>query len=217
MAIIGKSLNILLLEDEYDLGETLKEMLEAEGYFVEWVSDGVLALDASYERVFDLYIFDINVPEINGLTLLEGLREADDRTTTIFISALIDLNTIKKAFSIGAEDYIKKPFFPEELLLRIASKFSKEKENIFYKNLSYNPQNKTLKKEGENIFLSKKQQALFHLFMSNLNQTLETEIIMEYSEIKNLSALRVAINKLKLLTGIEIRSIHGIGYRVEAC
>ncbi len=217
MATIGKKIRILLMEDELDLGETLKEMLEDEGYEVTWVQDGEMASEATYNNAFDLYIFDINVPELNGLELLESLRGAEDLTPTIFISALIDLESMKKAFSIGAEDYIKKPFFPEELLLRIEAKFQKLNQEICYKNLRYNPQSKALTKEGELIFLSKKQQELFHLFMTQLDKTLDPVSIMEYSSIKSISALRVSINKLKLLTGIEIRSIHGIGYRVETC
>ena len=205
------------MEDEEDLGETLQEMLEDEGYLVNWVKDGIKASDVTYDESFDLYVFDINVPEFNGLELLESLRNASDKTPTIFISAMVDLVTIKKAFKIGAEDYLKKPFFPEELLLRIESKFQTKSSFIGYKDLRYNPDSQELKKAEETLFLSKKQLKLFHLFMTNLNRTIEAEEIMEYGSIKSLSALRVALNKLKQLTGVEIRSIHGVGYRVEAC
>ena len=203
------------MEDEEDLGETLQEMLEDEGYLVRWVKNGVEASTVTYNESFDLYVFDINVPEFNGLELLESLRHASDRTPTIFISAMVDLETIKKAFKIGAEDYIKKPFFPEELLFRIESKFQIKQNIVTYKTLLYNPNTRELKKEGELLFLSKKQQELFHFFMTHLNTTIEAQQIMEYSSIKSLSALRVAINKLKKVTELEIRNIHGMGYRVE--
>ena len=205
------------MEDEEDLGETLQEMLEDEGYIVTWVKDGVEASDVTYDESFDLYVFDINVPEFNGLELLESLRNASDKTPAIFISAMVDLDTMKKAFKIGAEDYLKKPFFPEELLLRIESKFQTKSSLISYKDLEYNPETQELQKDKKTLFLSRKQLKIFHLFMTNLNKTLEAQAIMEYSDIKSLSALRVAINKLKQLTGVEIRSIHGVGYRVEAC
>ena len=205
------------MEDEEDLGETLQEMLEDEGYLVHWVKDGVEASDVTYDENFDLYVFDINVPEFNGLELLESLRNASDTTPTIFISAMVDLETIKKAFKIGAEDYLKKPFFPEELLFRIESKFQRQSSLINYKDLQYNPETQELQKSKNTIFLSKKQLKIFHLFMTNLNKTLEAQEIMEYSDIKSLSALRVALSKLKQLTGIEVRSIHSVGYRVEAC
>ena len=80
---------ILLLEDDTLLAETLRELLSSEGYAVTLVPDGGAAADTSYESSFDLYIFDINVPEINGLELLESLRGADDKTPAIFISALV--------------------------------------------------------------------------------------------------------------------------------
>jgi DNA-binding response OmpR family regulator len=217
LAIIGKNFTILLMEDEVDLGETLQEMLEDEGYDVIWVKDGLEAADVSFKKQFDLYIFDINVPEFNGLELLESLRDAQDNTPAIFISAMVDLETIRKAFKVGAEDYLKKPFFPEELLLRIEAKFQQKNSDIIYNDLLYNPEKKELRKAGEVLFLSKKQQQLFDLFMTNLDKTLEPHIIMAYVSIKTLSALRVAINKLKQLTGIEIRSLHGVGYRLETC
>jgi len=203
------------MEDELDLGETLQEMLELEGYVVTWVKDGDAASKVSFEQKFELYIFDINVPQINGLELIESLRNAEDNTPVIFISALVDLETMKKAFNIGAKDYIKKPFFPEELLLRIESKFIKNEESICYKDLEYNPKDKVLKKGGTTLFLSNKQQKIFHLFITQLNKTIEPFSIMEHCSIKSMSALRVAINKLKTSTGMEIRSVHGIGYIVE--
>src|SRR3990167_6939665 len=106
---------ILLLEDDLVLGQTLVELLVSEGYSVTLAKGGDEAVDATYENRFDLYIFDINVPDINGLELLKSLRDADDKTPTVFISALVDLGSISKAFEVGAEDYIKKPFFPQEL------------------------------------------------------------------------------------------------------
>ncbi len=200
-----------------DLGETLQEMLEDEGYTVVWVKDGVEASEVSFEQAFDLYIFDINVPEFNGLELLDSLREAEDKTPAIFISAMVDLETITKAFKVGAEDYLKKPFFPEELLLRIEVKFQQKNADIIYDDLVYSPETKELKKAGKTLFLSKKQQQLFDLFICNLDKTLETNVILEYSDIRTVSALRVGLNKLKQLTGIEIRSLHGVGYRLEKC
>jgi len=203
------------MEDEEDLGETLFEMLEEEGYSVLWVKDGDEASTATFNNSFDLYIFDINVPEINGIALLDALRNAQDKTPTIFISALIDLETIKKAFKVGAEEYLKKPFFPEELLLRIEVKFLQKNSDIYHKDLCYNPESQELKKGTEKIFLSKKQLQLFDFFICNLDKTLEGNEIMERSDIKSPAALRVAITKLKHSTGIEIRSLHGIGYRLE--
>jgi len=215
LVTIGKNFKILLMEDNLDLGETLQEMLEDEGYDVNWVKDGIEASECSYENKFDLYVFDINVPSFNGLELLEALRNADDKTSTIFISALIDLETIKKAFDIGADDYIKKPFFPEELLVRIKAKFQKMTQTIHYKDMCYNPKTKILLKENKEIILGQKLKKLLHILLINIDNTVDINTITEYSTIKTFSSLRVALGKLKKLTDIEIRNIHGVGYRVE--
>lgn len=206
---------ILLLEDDTLLAETLHELLESEGYLVTVVACGNDAVDITYENRFDLYIFDINVPDMNGLELLESLRNADDKTPTIFISALIDLKSISKAFEIGAEDYIKKPFFPQELLIRVNSKLAIKNSNLKYKNLDFDPRTKTLRKDGKVIALGEVQEQLFELFINNISNVLDKDILMECLEKPSPIALRVALTKLKQTTGLEIKNLRGIGYILE--
>jgi len=207
--------SILLLEDDKELGETLQELLQEEGYSITLVSDGIQALDSSYDLKFDLYIFDINVPEISGLELLKSLRDADDATPAIFISALVDINSISKGFEVGADDYIKKPFFPEELLIRVNAKFVQQRKSILYKNLEYNPLSKTVKKDGSIISLGEVQVCLFEAFIYNIGSVLDKEVLLECLEHPSSTALRVAINKLKNTLEIEIKNIRGIGYSIE--
>lgn len=206
---------ILLLEDDSMLGQTLVELLESEGYAVTLARSGDEAADASYEDVFDLYIFDINVPDINGLELLKSLREADDKTPTIFISALVDLGSISKAFAVGAKDYIKKPFFPEELLIRVNAKFASTEATIKYKDLEYNPKTKTLKKDAETIALGEVQEKLFSLFIRNISQVITQDMLLDCLEKPSPSALRVALTKLKQTTGLNIKNLRSVGYIVE--
>ena len=206
---------ILLLEDDTLLAQTLHELIESEGYDVTLVSSGSEAADITYSDKFDLYIFDINVPDINGLELLEGLRGADDKTPTIFISALVDLNSISKAFKIGADDYIKKPFYPEELLIRINAKLISKSSAIIYNNLEYDPQTKTLKKDAKVLPLGEVQERLFDLFLHNIGNVLDKDILMECLEKPSPTALRVALTKLKQTTGLHIRNLRGVGYIVE--
>jgi len=203
------------MEDDIDLGETIEEMLELEGYSVVLVKDGVEASEVSFDTKFDLYIFDINVPEFNGLELLEALRNADDNTPTIFISALVDLETISQAFNIGAEDYIKKPFFPQELLIRIKAKFNQQDKTILYQDIVYTPKTGEISKNNTPIQLSKMQMELFDYFMRNIDRVVTKEDIIESTNIKNISALRVALTKLKQTMGLNIKNIHGVGYRLE--
>ena len=179
------------------------------------VRDGGAAADASYEGSYDLYIFDINVPEINGLELLESLRGADDKTPAIFISALVDLNSISKGFEVGADDYIKKPFFPEELLIRVNAKLAQQSSMINYDDLAYDPQTKVLRKEGHAIALGEVQERLFELFIHNIDQVLDKELLLESLEKPSPTALRVALTKLKQTTGLNIKNLRGIGYILE--
>ena len=206
---------ILLLEDDHILGETLVELLSMNNYNTSHVKSGNEAIDATYDNRYDLYIFDINVPDINGLELLESLRIADDTTPTIFISALVDIESISKAFKLGADDYIKKPFFPEELLIRVNAKLESKKFNIIFKNLEYSEISKTLRKDGHVIALGEVQEQLLSLFLHNIDQVLDKELLLECLEKPSPTALRVAITKLKQTTGLDIKNLRGVGYILE--
>ena len=209
------SKNILLLEDDYELAETLKELLEKNSCSVDMVHNGNDAIDKSYDNHYDLYIFDINVPDMSGLELLESLRDADDKTPAIFISALVDLQSIAKAFEIGADDYIKKPFFPQELLIRVNSKFSQKSKAIEYEQLKYYPSTQELYMDSKIIPLGEVQVCLCDLFMHNIGNVLDKTILMDCLLVPSDTALRVALNKLKKTTNMKIKNIRGIGYILE--
>lgn len=197
------------------LGETIHEMLLESGYEVDWVMDGGVACEASWQKRYDLYIFDINVPQINGFDLLEQLRNSDDTTPALFISAMTDLSAMTKGFRVGADDYIKKPFYPQELLLRIEARFLKKQTLLSYGKVSYNPQNDEVKKDEKLLSLGDVQLPLLRLFITNIGRTLSKESLFDVMEHPSESALRVAINKLKSTTKWEIINIRGIGYRIE--
>jgi DNA-binding response OmpR family regulator len=207
--------NILLLEDDYELAETLQELLESSGYSVDLVHTGNNAIDAAYENRYELYIFDINVPDLSGIELLESLRNADDTTPTIFISALVDLNTISKGFEVGADDYIKKPFFPEELLIRVRAKLSQLNKDIQYNNIKYIPQKKELYIDDKIVALGEVQECLCDIFMNNIGNVLDKSILMDCLVHPSDSALRVALNKFKQTTNLPIKNIRGVGYILE--
>ena len=207
--------HILLLEDDYELGETLKELLESHDYEVDLVENGDSAVDASYDNSYDLYVFDINVPDINGLDLLKSLREADDKTPAIFISALVDLNSITKGFEVGADDYIKKPFFPQELLIRVNAKFAQTSRGIEFKNLRYMPNSKELYIDEKLLPLGEVQECICDAFMQNIGVVVDKTILMDCLQRPSDTGLRVAINKFKQTTGLEIKNIRGVGYILE--
>lgn len=208
-------MKILLLEDDLILGETLEEMLQEAHYDVLWVKDGEEAAEATFDTIYDLYILDINVPKINGFQLLEELRAAGDNTRVIFISAMSDMASISKGFRLGADDYLKKPFFPEELLVRIDAKFTQLQKVIQFGEITFNPKNNEVHKEGRLITLGDVQLPMLRIFIQNIGRTLTKESLFDLMEHPSDTALRVAINKLKTTTNWEIQNIRGVGYRLE--
>jgi DNA-binding response OmpR family regulator len=208
-------MKILLLEDDRILCDSLKDFLELEGYCVDTAYRGSEVFDLTFEKTYNLYILDINVPDVDGFDVLSSLKEAGDHTPAIYITALADINSISRGFEIGAEDYIKKPFDPEELIVRIKSRYLKREEAIRYRDISYDPLERSVKKGEEVISLGEVQLNIFHALMTRQNKVVESFLLMDFLEQPNANALRVNIAKLKNKLGIEIRNIRGQGYMIE--
>jgi len=208
-------MKILLLEDDEILCESLQEYLESEGFEVDVAGDGEEVYDLTFEKSYDLYIFDINVPKEDGFSVLKHLKASDDTTPTIYITALTDINSISKGFALGAEDYIKKPFDPEELVIRIKSKYLKTDQNIHYKDIIYNPLTKDLTKAGKTIGLGEVQLNIFHQLITDMNKIVSSYTLMESLEHPNSNALRVNLAKLKNKLDLDIKNIRGQGYILE--
>ncbi len=208
-------MKILLLEDDQILADSLREFLELEGYKVDVAHRGPEVYDLTFIKTYDLYILDVNVPEINGFEVLSSLKDAGDETPAIYITALTDINSISKGFAIGAEDYIKKPFDPEELLIRIKRKYQKEDVALYLNDIVYNPVTRILQKEGQTIGLGDVQENIFHTLITEQNKIVDSYTLMDFLEQPTANALRVNIAKLKNKLGIEIKNIRGRGYMIE--
>ena len=213
---------ILLLEDDEVLAETLSELLDSEGFEVVHVTDGEMALDKTFCMSFDLFLLDVNVPQLNGFELLKSLRESDDTTPAIFITSLNDIASLSKGFEVGADDYIKKPFDFDELLVRIKALIRKSYQShsalICIGDFSFDTQKDELYKNDKFIKLSPYELHIVQLFFKNINQTLIKEYILEeLGDGKEMSegALRVHIAKLRKI-GLNITTIKGIGYRLAS-
>ncbi len=209
-------MKILLLEDDKILSESLIEFLELENFEVTLAENGEDVYDLTFNQSYDLYIFDINVPKENGFEVLKALREADDNTPTIYITALTDINSISKGFEIGAEDYIKKPFDPQELIIRIKSKYMQKDSSIIeLRDITYNLQTKELRKAGHIIGLGDVQQSIFHELISNINSVVPQYILLDKLENPNPNALRVNLAKIKNRLEIDIKNVRSQGYMIE--
>ncbi|MDA3946751.1 MAG: response regulator transcription factor [Helicobacteraceae bacterium] len=213
---------LLLLEDDVNLAETLVELLEMESFEVRWVSNGTQALDATFMHSYDLLLLDVNVPFVNGFELLQQLRESGDETPAIFITAMSDIASLSQGFDAGADDYIKKPFEFDELVVRISSLIRKRlkiKENIIsIEEFQFHIDTNELYRDKSFIALSPVELKLTTLLFKQINTTITKEnILMELSHGDEASegALRVHINKLRK-HGLPIQTVKGTGYRLAS-
>ena len=211
----GIEMKILLLEDDHILSESLTEYLELEGFSVDRAYRGEEVFDLTFDNKYDLYILDINVPDINGFDVLKALKESGDETPAIYVTALTDVSSLSKGFSLGAEDYIKKPFDPEELVIRIKSKYQHEDELFYHKDICYNPTTRVIQKGSQTIGLGEVQKNIFHALMVQQNKIVDSYALMDFLEQPSANALRVNLAKLKSRLGIEIKNIRGQGYMIE--
>jgi DNA-binding response OmpR family regulator len=155
-------MKILLLEDDPILSDILTHHLIDSGFEVIHVEDGESALNSAYEHKFDLMILDINVPKKSGLEVVKTLREYNNTTPVIVITAYHDTTHMKSGFESGCDDYIKKPFDLEELDLRINNikkRFSIESENEIKlgEKIMLNPSKNKLKLEEKEYQLANKE------------------------------------------------------------
>jgi DNA-binding response OmpR family regulator len=207
-------MKILLLEDDVLLGESLQEYLEMEDLEVDWAQDGNAVLDLTFEGRYDLYVLDINVPEINGLELLRELREAGDQTPAIYISALSDIESITEGFEAGAVDYLKKPFDPEELVVRIRHRFVRSDDVQHYGDLTFDPATGIVTTPDESIHLGEVQKEMFGLLLARAGEVVRPDELFELMREPNYNSLRVTISKMKKRLGIDIQNVRGEGYRL---
>ncbi|HHG74518.1 MAG TPA: response regulator transcription factor [Persephonella sp.] len=208
---------ILLVEDDTVLANSLARYLKMHGYEVDIAKSYNEAGDKTFENRYDLYIFDINLKDGSGIDLLEDLRFADDKTPTIFISALRDSKTVVKGFNAGAEDYIKKPFDPDELLVRIKvrleSKRETEEEKLSYKDIVV--KENTAYKNGKPVDLTPLQLNFLKKLIKNQGRVVPKERFFELMEHPSDLGLRVTMSKIKKKTGLEIKAVRGLGYILQ--
>jgi len=213
---------LLLLEDDKVLAESLIELLESEEYEILHVTNGEDTLSATYDAKFDMYLFDVNVPDISGFELLKSLRESGDKTPAIFLTALNDVASLAEGFDVGADDYIKKPFDFDELLIRIHAILKKQynsyRDEIKVGEFRFLIESEELYHRDSYVSLSPIELKLTQLFFKNVDKTLSKELIIDaLHDGKEVSdgALRVHINKLRKV-GLPLVTIKGVGYRLAS-
>lgn len=217
-------MNILYLEDDIDLSQTVEEFLIDEGLHVVCVYDGQEALDTIYKENFDMLLLDVNVPKINGFDLLKELRNADILTPAIFTTSLNSIDDLSLGYDCGADDYIKKPFALKELLFRIKALLKREfkAQNKIIKitqDISFDTNENELIKENKKILLNPKEILLLKLLLKHKHECVSFQNIYQnvwsFDEMHSEMSLRTYIKNLRKYLGKEkILSIKKVGYKL---
>ncbi|MBF7041814.1 response regulator transcription factor [Campylobacter volucris] len=219
---------ILLLEDDLSLNEIIKDALEEENFKVFCVYDAQEALDKAYEENFDLWIFDVKVPKGNGFDILKQLRQSSKNTPAIFLTSLSMLDNVKEGFLAGCDDYIKKPFDIDELILRIKNilkrQFNYQNDDIILlnneKNIYFNLIDKTLYENNRIVNLTNKEKDLLALLLKHRPNFVNLDVIFKeiwnFDEEPIIMSLRVYIKNLRKILGKEsIINQRNIGYALK--
>lgn len=215
---------VYLVEDEKNLGEVIKAYMEKEGWTVKHFTDGRDAYDHISEPPH-LWILDIMLPGMDGYQLIKSIK-SDTDTPVIFISARDkDLDRVL-GLELGSDDYLAKPFLPEELLIRAKKLLNRvyppsvdEEDVIDLNGYTVDPKSRTVNDEGSPIELTTKEMDLVILLASNLGNALSREAIIEYVWGADYFGSERAVDDVvrrvrKKLPRIHVETLYGYGYRV---
>lgn len=213
-------MKILVLEDNVALSKVMKTGLEKENYNVDCFFDGDEALDA-INNGYNCFILDINVPSLDGITILKNIRDYCGDVPVLIISSNHELDKIKSSYEKGCNDYIKKPFFIYELVQKVKNLCKIENKYIsFGEEYEYNFVDHVLYAKGEKVILAKKEILFLELFVQNLHRIVSYEELETYvweGEITNLDNIRALIKRLrKKLPTDSIKIVTGLGYTLNS-
>lgn len=218
---------ILLLEDDITLNDTISEYLSDFDFEITSSYDGEDAYEKIYEENFDLLLLDVNVPLLNGFTLLKNLREKNIITPAIFITSLNSIESFEEGFDVGCDDYIRKPFELKELLLRVKTIIKRgyfhacDNKIILSADKYYDINKNALFVNEKELHINNKVSKLLKYFLQNQNIILSHEMInenvWEYDEQSSDFSLRTYIKSLRKILGKEsITSVKKLGYRFNS-
>lgn len=220
---------ILLAEDDENLGSLLQEYLQAKNYEADWVTNGEKAFRHFEQFHYDLCLFDVMMPVKDGFTLASEIRLLNSEIPIIFLTAKSMKEDVLKGFSLGADDYITKPFSMEELLFRIEAILRRtkgtrggDKNQWEIGNFTFDTKKQLLIGTGTEQKLTTKESELLKLLCNNMNQVLERNFALKAIWIDdnyfNARSMDVYITKLRKYlkpdSNVQIINVHGKGYKL---
>ncbi len=227
-----KDIRILLAEDDMNLGFVIKDLLEDEGYDVKLCTDGVLALQTFHEESFDICLLDVMMPLKDGFAVAESIRKTDPDVPVIFLTAKGMTEDKVRGLSLGADDYITKPFENAEFLLRIENvlrrtgkrKQRSDPDEFAVGKFMLDSKNLTLTDpEGGVKKLTAKEAKILRLLCLNANTVVERDVLLnsvwgkdDYFTGRSMDVFITKLRKyLKDDETVKIQNIHGVGFKLE--
>lgn len=220
-------MNILLLEDDYLYAISVQEYLEELGFSVDLFSDGDIACKNISTKFYHLYILDLKVINASGFEVLEYIKSLKITSPIMMMTSLTDIDSIERAYKLGCNEYLKKPFELKELKFRINELIKQfydcdENKVTIANDYKYDLITKNLYKNNELIDLTNKETALIELLLSNKSKYTSVVDIYEYvwgsstNYVSNLSDVRVYVKRIRVKTKNDfIISARGLGYKIN--
>lgn len=213
-------MKILVLEDNERLCKLIENALIKSGYMVDIVFDGEEALEKVVNG-YACFILDINVPSLDGISVLESIRMNHKDVPTIIISSNHDLEKIQQSYETGCDDYLKKPFFMYELLHKVQKLCCKEASKLdLGEGFIFNFNKRYLLKDKQEIKLAKKEILLLELLSKDIHRVFSFDEIEEYvweGEPSTLMNIRALVKRIrKKIPEESIQIVKGIGYSINA-
>lgn len=226
---MSRKVKILLAEDDPNLGSILRTFLTSKGFDVSLAQNGKTAFEKFNREQFDFCVFDVMMPEMDGFTLAEQIRKLDKKVPILFLTAKSMKDDVLQGFTMGADDYVTKPFEMSELLARINAilrrsdvNTEEEKQDFEIGVFQYDPETRLLRANGDEKKLTTKENQLLHLLVKNRNDILDRRIALEaiwgednYFNGRSMDVYIAKLRKhLKEDERIEILNIHGQGFKL---
>ncbi|ESS69427.1 transcriptional regulatory protein QseB [Methyloglobulus morosus KoM1] len=218
-------MRLLLVEDDEILGDGLSAGLKMEGYAVDWLTNGKLADEALKMSCYELVVLDLNLPDMDGLSILRALRARKDETPVLVLTAKDTVPDRVEGLDSGADDFVIKPFELDEVCARLRALARRNEgrgtPTIEYKGLILDPASHQVTFNGEKVELSQKEFEILSFLMGNIGRVvsrarLEESLYSWNSDIES-NTVEVHIHYLrkKLDSGI-IRTVRGVGYIIDS-
>ncbi len=221
-------MNVLIIEDEIRLADSLRQIMKNQKYACDVVHDGRDGLDYALSDIYDVIILDIMLPVLDGFEVLKGIRKKGIKTPVILLTARDDLEYKVKGLDVGADDYITKPFFAEELLARVRAVTRRQGEVILdelkFGDLVLNLNNYSLYCGEKSIHLGFKEFEILRILLSSPKSIVQKEELLTKvwgydsdAEDNNVEVYISFIRKKLAYLGsaVSVTTIRRIGYHLE--